>query len=172
MMKKLIYLLLPIFLFVACNNNQKAKETTEETQKCEQEEKKCCKDGEKKCCKELTEEQKAEMEAWNNWDSQTDEKKAELVENRKACIDKMMAEKAEKCEGKEGKEECPKKAEKCAELKAKMDNWDNLTIDEKKVLLDEFAPKCHKDGEGCKGHKDGEGCKGHKEGEGCKGHKE
>ena len=111
-------------------------------------EKTCCKDGEKKEC-QLTEEQKANIAAWEDWDNQTSEKQEELVAARKACIDSKLAEKAgkcdaekEKCQKEEGK--CPEKEAKCAEMKALWDNWDNLTIGEKKALLDEMAPKCCK----------------------------
>lgn len=156
-MKKLFIIAIAgLFTFASCG--KKAVEPATEPVQTEQE----C---EKKC--ELTEEQKAEMEAWANWDSQTDERKAELVANKKACLDKCMAEKAEKCEGET--EKCPEKEAKCAEMKAKLDNWDNLTIDEKKALLDEFAPKKCCKGEG---HEGGEGCckgEGH---EGCQGHEQ
>ena len=140
-MKKLAVLMSVFcFVFVACNNNQKTPATEETTEQCE---KKC--EGKHDC--KMTEEQKADMEAWKNWDNQTAEKKEELVAKRKACIDKKMAEKSEKCDA-EKKEQCPEKEAKCAEMKAKFDNWNNLTIDEKKVLLDEMQPKkCCKDGE-------------------------
>ena len=139
-MKKLAMLIsVCCFVFVSCNNQpaQAPEESTEH--KCE---------GHKKCCKELTEEQKADMEAWKNWDSQTTEKKEELVAKRKECIDNRMAKKQEKCDA-EKKEECPAKAAKCAEMKAQFENWDNLTLDEKKALLDEM-PCCGKK-QCCKG---------------------
>jgi hypothetical protein len=72
----------------------------------------------------------------------------------KECFDKKMAEKAEKCDG-EQKEMCPEKAEKCAAFKAKWDNWDNLTIDEKKALIDEKMNCCK---EKCCKEKGEEGC--------------
>ena len=140
-MKKLAVLVSALcFVFVGCNCSTPAPETTTEdtTEKCE---------GKKEC--QLTEEQKAEMAAWNDWDNQTPEKKAELVANRKACIDKKMAEKAEKCDA--TKEQCPEKKAKCEEMKAKWDNWNNLTIDEQKALLDEVKccgkKQCCKEGD-------------------------
>ncbi|MDR2979191.1 MAG: hypothetical protein LBV02_01920 [Bacteroidales bacterium] len=152
-MKKLFIIAVAgVFTFASCGK----KPQPVEPEIIQTEEQKC--DSTHKCCKELTPEQKAEMDAWNNWDNQTPEKKAELVENRKACIDKMMAEKAGQCES--TKEECPEKAAKCAEMKAKMDNWANLTVEEKKALLDEFKP-CKKEGEGCCRGEKTEGCAGH-----------
>jgi hypothetical protein len=147
-MKKLAVLISVFcFIFVACNNNQPAPATEEPTEQCDK------KHGEKEC--QMTEEQKADMEAWKNWDNQTTEKKEELVAKRKACIDKKMAEKSEKCDA-EKKEQCPEKEAKCAEMKAKFDNWNNLTLDEKKALLDEMQPKkCCKEGGDKKCCKDG-----------------
>ncbi len=135
-MKKLAVLIsICCFVFVACNNNPSVPDpnavSVDSTAQCA---KKC--EGKKEC--QMTEEQKADMEAWKNWDNQTAEKKEELVAKRKACIDKKMAEKSEKCDA-EKKEQCPEKEAKCAEMKAKFDNWNNLTLDEKKALLDEMS---------------------------------
>jgi hypothetical protein len=155
-MKKLVVLIgLVCFVFTACNNKTTQ---TEEPQQEPQQEQKC--EEQKGCCSEMTEEQKAEMEAWKDWDNQTDERKAELVASGKACLDKMMAEKKSCCEQKEGEEKkecCKDKEAKCAEMKAKFDNWDNMTVEEKKALLDGVAAcckeKCCKEGE-----KKEEGC--------------
>ena len=141
-MKKLAVLVSALcFVFVGCNCNAPATEpTTEDSTKCE---------GKKECC-QMTEEQKADMEAWNDWDNQTAEKQAELVAKRKACIDKKMAEKAEKCDATK-EEQCPEKKAKCEEMKAKWDKWETLTIDEQKALLDEMKccgkKKCCKEGD-------------------------
>ena len=125
-----------VFFFASCCN--KAKETPVE-------------DEAATCC-ELTEEQKADKAAWEDWDNQTDEQKDELLAKAKECIDKKMAEKAEKCDG-EQKEVCPEKAAKCAAFKAKWEDWDNLDRDAKKALVDETREcckkKCEKEGQ-CK----------------------
>ncbi|MDR3047572.1 MAG: hypothetical protein LBU51_08190 [Bacteroidales bacterium] len=139
------------FVFASCGN--KAPKT-EENQTCDQ--------TEQKCCKEMTEEQKADCAAWKDWDNQTDEAKAQLVEKFKTCIDTKMAEAKKCCEAKKDgadkkecteKKECPEKAAKCAEFKAKWDNWENLTIDEKKALIDQkmecCKAKCDKEKKGC-----------------------
>ncbi|GHV43333.1 hypothetical protein FACS1894180_2090 [Bacteroidia bacterium] len=136
----------------------------------------------------MTEEQKADLAAWNDWDNQTDAKKVELVDKFKKCIDDKAtcckkdgekkcckdADKKECCKKDGDKKECCKKdGEKkecckkelteeqkaaCAEFKAKWDNWDNLTVDEKKALLDQkfecCKAKCEAKKECCK--KDGE----------------
>lgn len=131
-----------LFFFASCGNKAAAPADPVK-EECQQE----------KCCKELTEEQKAEMEAWKDWDNQTDEKKAELIGMRKACIEEKMG----KCDA--AKEECPEKAAKCAEFKAKWDNFDNLTIDEQKALIDEFGC-CKKEGEKCCKDEQKEECQG------------
>ena len=134
---------------------------------------KCCKDGEHKCHHEMTEEQKADMAAWEDWANQTDEKKADLLNKRKECFDKMVAEK-------KAKEE--EMAAKKAAFEEGMANWDNLSLDEKKALFDNMpccgegphpgcGHKCHKEGEH-KCCKDGEHkCCGDKH-EGCQHHHE
>ena len=120
-----------VFFFASCGN--KAKQVTTETEEPEV----------AKCCDELTEEQKADCAAWEDWDNQTPERQEELVAKMKECFDAKMAEKAEKCDA-EQKEECPEKAAKCAEFKAKWDSWETLTIAEKKALLDEAKSCCCK----------------------------
>jgi len=132
-MKKLwMIVIVAVFFFASCGN--KAKDVTLGTDE---------QATETKCCKQLTEEQKADLAAWEDWDNQTIEKKQELVVKMKECIDNKMAKKAEKCAGE--KEMCPEKAEKCAAFKAKWEDWDNLDLEEQKVLVDEFkavAKKC------------------------------
>ncbi|MDR0364265.1 MAG: hypothetical protein LBH92_04530 [Bacteroidales bacterium] len=178
-MKKVLLSLLTVGLliaFPACGDTAKnAEKATDKTECAEKSSEKdgCCAEKKDGCCKELTEEQKAEIVAWNDWDNQTPEKKQELVANRKACMDKKIAECKEKCEGKmeeckDKKEQCPEKEAKCAEMKAKWEKWDTLTLEEQKALLDAMAPKkCCKDGqkESCckEGKKDG-CCKDKKDG--------
>lgn len=140
-MKKLLMIVVAgLFVFSSCGNNKTAETVTTETTVQEE-----CTQGEKGCCKEMTEEQKADMEAWKNWDNQTAEKKQELLAKRKEMIDQKMAEKGE-CQKEGCSEECKTRN---AELKAKMDNWANLTMDEQKALVDGFGGGCNKDG-GCK----------------------
>ena len=143
-MKKLLFLLVPAFLLVACCNNEPKQEAAAEG------EHKCCKEGEHKCCHEMTEEQKADMAAWEDWANQTDEKKAELLNKRKECYDKKVAEK-------KAREE--EMAAKKAAFEEGMANWDNLSLDEKKALFDNMpcCGKCHK-GHGCH-HGEGKCCK-------------
>lgn len=139
--------------FTACNNNKPAEQPAEGTEM----------QSEEPCCKEMTEEQKAQMEAckkaaedWENWENISEDRKNELLNDRKAKYDEMQ-------EMKKAQEE------KKAAFEAAMNNWDNLTIDERKAAFDNMG--C------CGGCKKGEGkgcCKGDKqgcqkgEGHGCK----
>ena len=139
--------------FTACNNNKPAEQPAEGTEM----------QAEEPCCKEMTEEQKAQMEAckkaaedWENWENISEDRKNELLNDRKAKYDEMQ-------EMKKAQEE------KKAAFEAAMNNWDNLTIDERKAAFDNMG--C------CGGCKKGEGngcCKGDKqgcqkgEGHGCK----
>lgn len=158
-MKKLFIMMAAAccLMFTACNNKpaeQPAEGTEPQTEA---------------CCPEMTEEQKAEMEAckkaaedWQNWENITDERKAELLDQRKAKYDEMQ-------EMKKAQEE------KKAAFEAAMNNWDKLTIEERKAAFDAASccggckggdkPGCHGDKPGCK-KGEGHGCKG--EGHGCK----
>lgn len=91
---------------------------------------------------------------WNNWENLTPERKAELVAQKKGCVEHKLAE----CN--------PTEKEKIAEKKAfeeKWANFDKLTVDEQKALIDEFPCKhncgdqacCNGDKKECKGD-----CKG------------
>ena len=153
-MKKLFILMAAAccLTFTACNNNKPAEQTAEGTEPQTE-----------ACCPEMTEEQKAEMEAckkaaedWQNWENLTEERKAELLDQRKAKYDEMQ-------EMKKAQEE------KKAKFEAAMLNWDKLSLDDRKAAFDEMG--C------CGGCKKGEGkgcCKGDKkgcqkgEGHGCK----
>jgi len=132
-MKK-VKLLLGIFCLVllsACCNSR--NESTAE-----------CQEGKKKCCaskREMTEEQKAFYEKWQNFDNLPVEEQKELIAQKKACIEKRRAEKKAAIE----------------DFKAKWANFENLTIAEQKELLDN--KKCFKAifGKGmkcCKGKED------------------
>ena len=140
-MKKLFILMAAAccLTFTACNN--KTADQQGECTKAQSEE--------KPCCKEITPEQKAEMEAckkacedWKNWENITEERRVELLNDRKAKYDEMQAMKKAQ-------------EEKKAKFEAAMNNWDNLTTAEKKAAFDEMG--C------CGGCKKGEGhgcCKG------------
>lgn len=161
MKKLMLFIAAACFVFVSCNNKP-AEETVATEENTEVTE-------EHHCCHEMTEEQKAFKADWENWDNQTDERKAELIAKAKECFDKRMAEcEAHKAECEAHKAECEAhKAEmeaKKAEIDKVMANWDKMTIEEQKAFFDQNAPCCkehkccHKgEGEGC--------CK--KEGEGC-----
>ena len=103
-----------------------------------------CQEGKKKCCAskcEMTEEQKAFFEKWQNFDNLPVEEQKELIAKRKACIEKRKAEKKAAIE----------------DFKAKWANFDNLTIAEQKELLDKkkcFMAPCGKEMKCCKGKGD------------------
>ena len=117
------------FVLASCNCKKDAPAAAPEADKQE-----CAMKGDKPCCKEMTEEQKAECEAWKNFDSLTAEEQEALVNKKKEAIDQMKAER-------EAREK--EMAEKKAAFEAKWANWDQLTTAEKKALLDEM-PCCHK----------------------------
>lgn len=121
-------------LFASCGNKQAATEAEATQDSCKME---------KTCCHKMCEEQKAECEAWHNFDSLSQEEQEALLNKKKECYDKMRAE----CEAKE-----KEMVEKRDAIDAKMANWDKMTNAEKKALFDEIhemCPKhqCHK-GEG------------------------
>lgn len=119
---------------------------------------------EQKCCKEMTEEQKQACADWDNWANIDDARKEALLTDKKDGYDKCQAERAER------------EAQKAA-IDAKMANWDKLTLDEKKALIDEmdaFFKSCHKKhaDKGCCSENKGDGgcqktCEGKKAEEGC-----
>ena len=138
---------------------------------------------EEKSCPEM-EKCKAQCEAWQNWDQQTDEQKAELIADRKAKIEEAEARKAE-CEAKKAEFEA-KKAEFEANWAANWAKFDEMSMDEQKALIDDYmmfnapCPKPHhcQKAEGCgprpEGCQNHEGCKKHEgcpkaEGKCCKG---
>ena len=167
-MKKLFFTLgLACLFMVACDNTPKQPEQPAEPvqeQKTEVvEEKHDCpmhalKDEYAKW-DEMTDEAKAELnkkanEVFTKMDAEMEAKKAEM----EAAGEKVCKEMAEMTE--EQKAECEKK---CAEMKAKWDNFANLTVDEQKDLIMGRLGGCeegHKDC--CKGEK--EGCNGNHEG--------
>ena len=92
-MKKLVLLLSVVLCLgmTSCNCGQKKADAAAKDE---------CTKTEQKC--QMTEEQKAEMEAfmvqWNDWENLDDATKTDLIAKAKACIDK----KAECCKAKEG----------------------------------------------------------------------
>lgn len=170
-MKKLAIIVCACSLFfVGCKNNNEVIEVVEDPVMEEQI------DPEVEKCKAM-------CEAWQNWDQQTDEQKAELIAARKAKITELEAKKAE-CEAK--KAEC--EAQKAEFNKTWAENWakfDEMGIEEQKALIDNYmkfnCPKHGKCHEGqhqcqkkCESKCNGEGncqkkCEGHQHGEGnCK----
>ena len=156
-MKKLVLTLgLACLFMVACNNTPKQAEQAAQPV---QEQKTEVVEEKHECPMSAL---KAE---YANWETMTDEAKAEL--NKKACemfaqMDAKMAEM--EAEGKacckEGKEECEKKMaemteeqkaeceKKCAEMKAKWDNFANMTVDEQKdLILERLGGCCNHEGD-------------------------
>ena len=101
------------FVFVSCCN--KTADVPEENQ--------CTKDEKHECCK-MTEEQKAECEAfrkqWDDWANLTDDVKKELVGKMKVRIDEKYA----------------KMEAEFAACKAEWATFENLSLDEQKALID------------------------------------
>lgn len=134
-------------IFAGCQNKEVTEETTEPVAPQEEQ-----MDPEMEKCKAM-------CEAWQNWDQQTDEMKAELIADRKAKITEQEARKAE-CEAKKAEFE----AKKAEFEKTWAENWakfDELSIDEQKALIDNYmmfnCPKHGCKGEGAPKCKHGEG---------------
>ncbi|MDR1730065.1 MAG: hypothetical protein LBR52_05320 [Prevotellaceae bacterium] len=130
-MKK-VRLLLSVFCLAlissCCGNANKegvaggCKATCEKSEKCRA----------SKC--EMTEEQKAYFEKWQNFENLTVEEQKEMIGKAKACFEKSIAE----------KKACIEKSE------AALANFDNLSVAEQKELLDKKVP-CTGKGKCCKG---------------------
>ncbi len=138
-MKK-VKLLLGIFCLAlvssCCSNSNKEGEGCKTT--CQKEEKKCC--CVSKC--EVSEEQKAFAEKWQNFENLAEEEQKEIIGKAKSCFEKNIAERKaciEKCE-------------------ATLVNFDSLTVAEQKALLDGKVActgksNCCKDSKCCAGKK-------------------
>jgi TRAP-type C4-dicarboxylate transport system substrate-binding protein len=121
---------------------------------------------EETCCT-LTPEQEEMFANWELWADLEEEQQVALVGEMKAFIDDCKAKCEAKCEekckkeGEEAEEVCPEKAAKCAEFKAKWEDFENLTLEEQKAILDQVLEchkaKCCKDKEEACTH-DHEGC--------------
>jgi hypothetical protein len=153
-MKRLVVLAAGVlcFVFVSCvNKPEEAPAPTEEVTEQEQTQPK------HECCK-MTEEQKAECEAfckeWKDWTNLPDDAKKGLITKVKERFDKQDAE----------------RDAKIAECKAEWANFDKLTLDEQKTLIDkrmQCEKKCCKADKKCckEGKKDCEKkCDAHKDG--------
>ncbi len=130
-MKKLTAILvISSFIAAACTNVKEEPTQKENQEQCEQ----VKKNNKHERYKKMTPEQKANCEAWKNWENQTPEKKSELILAKKEKIEKKIAE----MEAREAKMKTKKE-----EFKAKWANFDNLDIEAQKALIDEFGC-CHK----------------------------
>jgi len=137
-MKKLMLLAGALcFIFASCCNEPKEQAAPAEGEGCQKENPEC----------QMPEEVKQAIADWENWDNLEPARQEELLAKKKECYDKCKAEREEK-------------AAKMAEIDAKMANWDNMTIAEKKAVFDEMPccpkkpccgkkPCCDKKPEGC-----------------------
>ncbi len=99
-------------VFASCDNKQKEEPAlTPEQQEMAEKQKQFMKD----------------REDWNNWENQTDERKAELLNKSKTAYEKRKAAQEEK------------EARK-AKFEEALANWDNLSLDERRAAFDLLAP--------------------------------
>ena len=80
----------------------------------------------------MEEQSRKVREDWNNWDNLTDERKNELLDMQKEAYDRGMAIKK------------AREARK-AKFEAAMENYDNLTLEEKKAAFDLMIPQTAKE---------------------------
>jgi len=91
----------------------------------------------------------AMMDKWDTFADLDEAGQVALIAEAKAFFDAKFEEHKDECE-KEGEEVCPEKAAKCAEFKAKWENFENLPMEEQKALIDqiiECKKQCCKDKE-------------------------
>ncbi|MCQ2285368.1 MAG: hypothetical protein MJZ76_00640 [Bacteroidales bacterium] len=121
-MKKLMLLAgIAAFVFASCCNKTE-EVTAPEEPTCAKEEHKCC---------GMSEEQKQACADWKNFENLDETRQEELLAKHKECYDNQKAER-------------DAHMAKMAEIDAKMANWDNMTIAEKKAVFDEMAQLCPK----------------------------
>jgi hypothetical protein len=90
----------------------------------------------------------AMFDKWDTFADLDEEGQVALIAEAKAFFDANCCEHKE--DATEGEEVCPEKAAKCAEFKAKWENFENLPMDEQKALIDqiiECKKQCCKDKE-------------------------
>lgn len=136
-MKKLMLLFAAaIFVFASCGNKGTEEPTVDSTavDTTVVAEEDCCK---QECCKIHA--------AWEDWDNQTPEMKAELVAKK---LEMAKAFLAEECE-------CPEMQAKKAEFAKLLETIDVNDVEKAKEILDQCPchPKCQKDA-ACKCEKD------------------
>lgn len=116
-MKKL-FLLLAVgsLLMTGCHNGSKPSSDTKQTDS---------------ATVAMQEKFQKDREDWNNWENLTDERKAELLDEQKLVYEKQKAIK----EAREARK---------AKFEAAMENWDNLSLDERKAAFDLMNPRAAK----------------------------
>lgn len=163
-MKKIFLTMCAVAAIITCascgaNNDKQHAEEAAPVPACEHHKK-------APCCK-MSEEERAAIDEmfakWEKFDELTAEEQTALIAQRKALVEKRIA----KCEEERvEKAACLAKQEaKCAEIKAKIENIDALSVAEQKALLEEIdkpccpkdAPKCCKGEKKC-GPKEGHKC--------------
>ena len=150
-MKKLFFTLgLACLFMVACNNTPKQQdqpaeqptEQTAETTEAAPEERHC-----------PMHDLRAEYE---NWDNLTDEAKAELNQKAVAIFNEMDAQRAQmEAQGEQIADQVVEMTEeqraecesKCAEMKAKWENFATMTVDEQRALIMERLGGCQHGGD-------------------------
>lgn len=139
-MKKLFILIAAICLvFSACKN--KGGATQDEPQAAQQEQAAA-----PEC--QLTDEQKAIVQDWKNWDNLDETRKTEILDKCKGYYDRNEMKKIE-CERKN------------ARFDTLMSNWDNMTLDEKKAAFEFATAICEHHGDNHGEHHAGEADSAH-----------
>ena len=167
-MKKVIFALslgLAVLLGSCCNSNSKGEQKcTKQETKCEQ---KCDGKHEHNCdgkhehnCSghnhascEMKPEMKTIMEKLDKWAELNDEDKKAVIAEFKACMKQCKEEKASACESQ--KSECDKNKEACndkkSECKSACENFDNLSLDEQKAMIEKMLQHCKEKHSACEG---------------------
>jgi len=122
MKKFMILLAVAGLIFVSCGTKTEQVQETVDT-----------------CCV-LTPEQQAMFADWDNWANLTAAQQQVLVVDMKAYIDDCKAKCAEKCKesGDSIKEVNPEKEAEWAAVKAKLEIFNTLNLEEQKACLDQY----------------------------------
>ncbi len=116
-MKKLfLFLAVSVMLAAGCTNNSKTTNPKEQTDPAT-------------AAREA--QYKKDLADWENWENLTDERKNELLNGQKAIYDAQKAAK----EAREARR---------AKFEAAMENWDNLSLDERKAAFELINPRAAK----------------------------